>query len=134
MKTAFRHYCSLLMLLALLTASGLPAGFMPNLARGDGTNDALAPLVLCTASGLQTVYVPKDQIPAPATPVDDSTQHQKHQPCPYAPAQAAADMPAPPVIKTPAPYRAAAILYKAVQNLRQKLPQKNFRSQAPPLA
>lgn len=121
------------MLLALLTASGLPAGFMPNLARGDDAKNNLAPLVLCTASGLQTVYVPKDQIPAPATPVDDST-HQSHQPCPYAPAQAAADIPAPPAIKTPPPYRAATLLYKAVQNLRQKLPQKHFLSQAPPLA
>lgn len=131
MTNVFRQFCSLLMLFALLTASALPAGFMPNLARAGGGDTGLAPLVLCTAAGFQTVYVPKDQAPVNQdTPADET--HQTHPPCPYAPVHAAADLPVLPAIKAPFVYHAVKVIYTAAQNLRTKLPQKHIRSQAPP--
>lgn len=131
MTNAFRQFCSLLMLLALLTAATLPSGFMPNLARASGGDAGLAPIVLCTATGFQTVYVPKDQAPGQETPADDT--HQTHQPCPYAPANASAGLPALPAANTQhIVYRAAKVIYAAARTLRAKLPQKYSRSQAPP--
>lgn len=133
MTNAFRHICSILMLFALLTAAALPAGFMPNIARAAKGDAGMAPIVLCTANGYQTVYVPKDQAPVqqPDMPAEDAPQ--KHPPCPYAPAQAAADLPALPDVAAPFAYRAVKTLYAAAQNLRAKLPQKHTRAQAPPL-
>lgn len=131
MTNALRQMCSLFMLLALLTASALPAGFMPNFARADGGDAGMAPIVLCTATGYQTIFVPKGQAPAQnEAPADDV--HQTHQPCPYAPAGAAADVPNPPAVKAPFAYRAVKSIYIAAQSLRAKLPQKYTRAQAPP--
>lgn len=131
MNNALRQMCSLWMLLALLTAAALPAGFMPNIARAQDTAGDMAAIVLCTATGYTTVYVPQDQVPAQDAPADDP-QHADHQPCPYAPASAAGEVPKLPVTKAPVAYRAVKILYNAAQNLRAKLPQKHTRAQAPP--
>jgi len=131
MTRTLRQICSLLMLLALLTASALPAGYMPNLSRAQAGDAEMAPIVLCTATGYQTVFVPKDQAPArDEAPVEDA--HRTHQPCPYAPANAAADVPKLPAVKAPFAYQAVKIIYAAAQNLRAKLPQKHTRAQAPP--
>lgn len=132
MNNALRQICSLWMLLALLTAAALPAGFMPNIARAQGDDGTMAAIVLCTATGYTTVYLPKDQVPAQDAPANDHQQHTDHQPCPYAPASAAGDLPKLPVTKAPIAYRAIQMLQAAAQNLRTKLPQKYTRAQAPP--
>ena len=133
MKNALRQICSLWMLLALLTAAALPAGFMPNMAHAKGAAGDMAPIVLCTATGYTTVYVPKDQVPANQdTPAPDSDHNSTHQSCPYAPAQAAGGLPPLPVTKAPIAYRAVKVIYTAAQTLRAKWPQKHTRAQAPP--
>ena len=131
MTHVLRQICSLWMLLAILTASALPAGFMPNIAHAKSADGTMAPIVLCTASGYTTVYVPKDQAPQQNAPADNQ-QHGDHQPCPYAPAQAAGDLPQIAILTAPVIHPAVKTPFAAVQNLRAKLPQKYTRAQAPP--
>lgn len=136
MTYIFRHICSGLTLLALLTAAALPAGFMPNLKTAAAGQQGLAPIVLCTASGLQTIYVPQDQAPTGNSTPDTQQPHDPHTSgaCPYALLAAAADIPQQTAYFTHALHGTSHTVSIAVQPVRQKYPQKYIHAQAPPLA
>jgi len=129
MTNRLRHMLSSLLLLAILTAGIIPAGFMPVAAKA---KDApLFALELCTATGLKTIYVPQDQSPAhqnPGTP----QKHDAHQnECPYAPVLSQDVVPSAPMPQ-PLLFIAARNMWQTATGLAAPLRAKTWQAQAPP--
>jgi hypothetical protein len=134
MRGTFKQILGSLLVCALLIAAAIPAGFMPNIARAAAPDGTLYPLVLCTAYGEKTVYVPAAQTPdAPAqteTPAQNNTAH--HDLCPYAPVLAQG-LPAPAAVLTPALYSAVRAGVPGDAAAVKSAPFKTWQAQAPPL-
>jgi hypothetical protein len=129
MTHRLRHIFSSLLLLAVLTAGIIPAGFMPVAAKA---KDApLFALELCTAAGLKTVYVPQDQTPA----TNNSDAPQKHTPeksdCPYAPVLSKEVTPTAP-LPQPLLFIAARNMWQMATGLAAPFRAKTWQAQAPP--
>lgn len=126
-----------LVVCAMLIAAAIPAGFMPNIARAAAPDGTLYPLVLCTAYGEKTVFVPAAQSPeapaqkhSPDTPAHDEAAHT---PCPYAPVLAQG-APLPAALPVPFIFDAGARSFGADSAARATFLDKNWQSQAPPFA
>jgi hypothetical protein len=134
MKRTLEQILGGLLVCALLLAAAIPAGFMPNSARAAAPDGTLYPLVLCTAYGEKTVYVPAAQSPESPAPQDapahDGTA-QNH--CLYAPVLAQ-DLPAPALLAAPFVYTAARTGLPQDAALAASFPRKNWQAQAPPLS
>lgn len=135
MKKTFKQILGGLLVCALLIAAAIPAGFMPNVARAAAPDGTLYPLVLCTAYGEKTVYVPASQTPdTPAqtdAPAHGDAAHNDL--CPYAPVLAQG-LPAPATVLTPAAYSAARTVIAADAAAAKPAPFKTWQAQAPPLS
>lgn len=135
MRKTFKQILGGLLVCALLIAAAIPAGFMPNVARAAAPDGTLYPLVLCTAYGEKTLYVPASQTPdAPApkeTPAHDGTAHNDL--CPYAPVLAQG-LPTPATVLTPAAYSDARTAMAADATTAKPVPFKTWQAQAPPLS
>lgn len=132
MNGTIRQILGGLLVCALLIAAAIPAGFMPNIARAQTPEGKLYPLVLCTAYGEKTVFVPAGQ--TPETPASDDTPAHApddHAACPYAPVFAHG-LPA-------AAAPAALVLYAAAPGQPRDdtraatVARKHWQAQAPPL-
>lgn len=137
MNTLVRQILGFWLVCALLIAAAIPAGFMPNINRTASADGKLYPLVLCTAYGEKTVYVPASQAPdAPAadhsgdTPVHSETAHSV---CPFAPVLAQ-DTPVPAQIPAPFTYDVRNVRDAADTLAAAHIPHKNWQAQAPPLS
>ena len=125
-----------ILMCALLFAAAIPAGFMPNIARAETPDGKLYPLVLCTAYGEKTVYVPAHQAPDAATdtpadiPAHDETAHA---PCPYAPATGL-DTAAAPRLPVRFAYMGQSPLHRADSLPLAQDILKNWQAQAPPFS
>jgi hypothetical protein len=129
MTHRLRHILSGLLLLAILTAGIIPAGFMPVVAKAKGA--PLFALELCTATGLKTVYVPRDQTPAQNLP-DDHQKHDTHQnDCPYAPVLSK-DVTPPAPLPQPLLFIAARNVWQMATGLAAPFRAKTWQAQAPP--
>lgn len=137
MKTRVQQILGFWLVCALLIAAAIPAGFMPNISRTASADGKLYPLVLCTAYGEKTVYVPASQSPdAPAgdhtgdAPVHSETAHSV---CPFAPVLAQ-DIPAPAQIPAAFTYNVRGTRDAADTLAQAHIPHKNWQAQAPPLS
>lgn len=135
MRGTFKQILGGLLVCALLIAAAIPAGFMPNIARAAAPDGTLYPLVLCTAYGEKTVYVPAAQSPeSPAgqdAPAQGQTAHTDL--CPYAPVLSQ-DLPAAAALTVPFMYAAARDVMAAETAHAAKAPFKTWQAQAPPLS
>lgn len=134
MKIWAQKILGALLVTAMLIAATIPAGFMPNIARAAAPDGTLYPLVLCTAYGEKTVFVPAAQAPeAPAQENQDTPAHDEaaHTPCPYAPVLSHG-VAAPAVLPVPFIYAADAQSLLADAAVPAQSPHKNWQAQAPP--
>ncbi len=136
MNTRLRQILGFWLVCALLIAAAIPAGFMPNINRAANADGKLYPLVLCTAYGEKTVYVPAGQSPeAAAEHSDDTPVHSEtaHSVCPFAPVLAQ-DIPAPAQIPATFTYDVRSARDAADTLASAHIPHKNWQAQAPPLS
>ncbi|MDP2204986.1 MAG: hypothetical protein Q8K65_01620 [Alphaproteobacteria bacterium] len=134
MRGTFKQILGSLLVCALLIAAAIPAGFMPNIARAAAPDGTLYPLVLCTAYGEKTVYVPAAQSPeSPAAQDAPSHDETVHSLCLYAPV-AAQDAPAAMPLTVPFVYTAARDVIAADAVNAAKPSFKTWQAQAPPLS
>lgn len=137
MNMRVRQILGFWLICALLIAAAIPAGFMPNISRTASADGKLYPLVLCTAYGEKTVYVPASQSPdAPAGDhTGDAPAHSEtaHSVCPFAPILAQ-DIPAPADIPVIFTYNLRSPRDAADTLARAHILHKNWQAQAPPLS
>lgn len=117
-----RSLFSALVLLVLLFRSLIPMGFMP----GKATGDRLVPLVICTGTGMATVYVSPDQVP-PAHPQDK----EDRAPCVFAPVFAQGLLSSSPVL-TQVILQFGVVPFQLAEFLLSSIVFKSYLSQAPP--
>ena len=137
MNTLVRQILGFWLVCALLIAAAIPAGFMPNINRTASADGTLYPLVLCTAYGEKTVYVPASQTPdAPAAdPAGEVPAHSEtaHSVCPFAPVLAQ-HTPAPVQVPAPFAYDVRTDREAADTLATAPIPHKSWQAQAPPLS
>lgn len=136
MNNTLRQILGFWLVCALLIAAAIPAGFMPNIHRTASADGTMYPLVLCTAYGEKTVYVPAHQ--SPEAPADAGQQPDSghddtaHSPCPYAPTLAQ-HLPQTAGLDAAFIYHDAAVMPRAADRVASAA-HKNWHAQAPPLS